>query len=129
MRFRRWFLASVTALVVLVVGGVPASASPDRSAAIYTGYGFDTCSAPALSYIAGVYGSAASTIRDMIPLAQAGTGPDAVWLGHWNGVQSVFGDSYVSDSYWADHQRLHQYSGGHKATYGGVTINIDSNVL
>jgi hypothetical protein len=40
----------------------------------------------------------------------------------------VFGDAYVSDSVWANHQRIHQYKGGHKETWGGTTINIDSNV-
>ena len=27
------------------------------------------------------------------------------------------------------HQRLHQYVGDHKETWGGVTINIDSSVV
>jgi hypothetical protein len=78
-------------------------------------------------YLAGVYGSAASTIRDLIPSAGTPTGPDAVWIANWNGKTDVFGDPYVPDSYWVNHQRLHQYSGGHKETYAGVTINIDSN--
>ena len=30
---------------------------------------------------------------------------------------------------WPNHQRLHQYQGGHNATYGGVTINIDSDYV
>src|SRR2546429_3141563 len=33
-----------------------------------------------LGYLAGVYGSAASTIRDLIPSAGTPTGPDAVWI-------------------------------------------------
>ena len=41
----------------------------------------------------------------------------------------MFGDPYVSDSLWANHQRVHQYKGGHKETWGGVTINIDSNYV
>ena len=43
--------------------------------------------------------------------------------------KSVFGDPHVSDSVWANHQRVHQYKGGHKETWGGVTINIDSNYV
>ncbi len=27
----------------------------------------------------------------------------------------------------ADHQRIHQYRGGHQETWGGVTVNIDNN--
>src|SRR5581483_4265883 len=28
-----------------------------------------------------------------------------------------------------NHQRIHQYKGGHRETYGGVTIDIDSNIV
>ena len=80
----------------------------------------------ARGYVAGVYGSAASTIRDM---AQISPLPDDAWIANWNGQASVFGDQYVSDSLWADHQRVHQYKGGHKETWGGVTINIDSDYV
>jgi Domain of unknown function (DUF1906) len=81
----------------------------------------------ALGYVPGVYGSAASTIRDVAALGS--TLPDAAWIANWNGVESVFGDPYVSDTLWTNHQRVHQYKGGHKETWGGVTINIDSNVV
>ena len=30
---------------------------------------------------------------------------------------------------WTQHQRIHQYRGGHDETYGGVTINIDNNYV
>jgi hypothetical protein len=80
----------------------------------------------AVGFVPGVYGSAASTIRDVSTLD---TPPDLAWIANWNGVQSVFGDRYVSDLIWANHQRIHQYKGGHNETYGGVTINIDSNIV
>jgi hypothetical protein len=81
----------------------------------------------AQGFVAGVYGSAASTIRDV---AQLGSSiPDAAWIANWNGVESVFGDPHVSDSLWANHQRVHQYKGGHRETWGGVTINIDNNYV
>jgi Domain of unknown function (DUF1906) len=80
----------------------------------------------AVGFVPGVYGSSASTIRDVSTLD---TPPDLAWIANWNGVQSVFGDRYVSDSIWANHQRVHQYKGGHNETYGGVTINIDSNIV
>ena len=81
-------------------------------------------------YLAGVYGSAASTIRDLIPSAgDPQTGPDAVWIANWNGQTGVFDDPYVADTYWPSHQRIHQYRGGHKETYAGVTVNIDSNTV
>jgi hypothetical protein len=81
----------------------------------------------AQGYLAAVYGSAASTIRDVAALGSAI--PDAAWIANWNGVESVFGDPYVSDTLWSNHQRVHQYKGGHRETWGGVTINIDSNVV
>ena len=79
--------------------------------------------------MSGVYGSAASMIRDLV--SQYGTGyavPDDVWIANWNGLATT-DDPYVPDSYWANHQRIHQYRGGHNETWGGVTINIDNNYL
>jgi hypothetical protein len=81
----------------------------------------------ASGWVAGVYGSAASTIRDVANLGVAT--PDDAWIADWNGVASVFGDGYVSDSLWPDHQRIHQYKGGHRETWGGVTIDVDSDFV
>ena len=83
----------------------------------------------ARGYVAGVYGSASSTARDLQTLAATGAGPDDVWIANWNGNESVFGDPYVSDALWTNHQRIHQYRGGHKETFGGVTITIDSDYV
>jgi Domain of unknown function (DUF1906) len=83
----------------------------------------------AYGYLSGVYSSGASGIRDLV--ARVGTEytePDDIWIADWNGQQSV-SDPYVPSSDWPSHQRLHQYSGGHDATYGGVTLNIDGNYL
>jgi hypothetical protein len=83
-----------------------------------------------LGFVPGVYGSGASTIRDMVRLAAAGgVIPDQIAIGDWNGKASVFGDPYVPDGYWTNHQRIHQYQGGHDETWGGVTMNIDSDYL
>lgn len=78
-------------------------------------------------FLPGVYGSAASTVRDVSTLGDAT--PDAIWIANWNGVEGVFGDPYVSDTVWANHQRVHQYKGGHRETWGGATINIDNNYV
>ncbi|MBV8955715.1 MAG: DUF1906 domain-containing protein [Solirubrobacterales bacterium] len=83
----------------------------------------------ASGYVSGVYSSASSGIRDLV--AANGTGylePDDIWIANWNGNQTT-SDPYVPSSQWAAHQRLHQYSGGHNATYGGVTLNIDGDYL
>jgi hypothetical protein len=76
-------------------------------------------------HTAGVYGSAASTIRDL----ETTSTPDDAWIANWDGVAGVFGDSYVPDAFWPNHQRIHQYKGGHKETWGGVTINIDNDFV
>jgi len=80
-------------------------------------------------YLSGLYSSAASGIRDQAAMTgrPGYTVPDDVWIADWNGVAGVFGDPYVGDGYWSNHQRLHQYQGDHLETYGGVTIDIDSD--
>ncbi|NYI04142.1 DUF1906 domain-containing protein [Allostreptomyces psammosilenae] len=103
-----------------------------------------TCSRAVLSYLdgwtdrlhergyrSGVYSSAASGIRDLSYNYNSTTytRPDHIWFAWWNGVANTDAGSYVPDSQWANHQRVHQYRGGHNETYGGVTINIDSNWL
>ena len=80
-------------------------------------------------YASGVYASAGSGIADLVN--QQGTGyaePDDIWIAEWNG-QKTTSSGYVPASDWANHQRLHQYDGGHNERYGGVTINIDGNYL
>ena len=48
--------------------------------------------------------------------------PDDIWFARWNGQ---LGDRPASpaipDQYWANHQRIHQYQGGHQETWGGIT--------
>jgi hypothetical protein len=80
-------------------------------------------------YLSGVYSSANSGISDFV--AAEGTSfvePDEIWIAEWNGQQNT-NSSYVPAGDWANHQRIHQYQGGHNATYGGVTINIDSDYV
>ncbi len=57
-----------------------------------------------------------------------------VWLAWWNYTTynpnaSVYGSSCVSDSLWSNHQRIHQYTGSHDESWGGITINVDSNAV
>ena len=82
-----------------------------------------------LGYVAGVYSSSASGIADLGD--QVGTGyelPDQLWIANWNGAQST-SDPAVPSSAWTQHQRIHQYEGGHNESYGGVTINIDNDYV
>lgn len=83
----------------------------------------------ALGYVAGVYSSGASGIADLA--ARYGSsylGPDELWFANWNGRASAASDPYVPAGAWVGH-RIHQYSGGHDESYGGVTINIDNNYV
>jgi Domain of unknown function (DUF1906) len=83
----------------------------------------------ALGYQSGVYSSSGSGIVDLAD--QIGTGyplPDDLWIADWNGAENTL-DSDVPSTGWANHQRIHQFRGGHDDTYGGVTINVDSDFV
>lgn len=100
-----------------------------NSSAVLTFLGAWTAELHARGYVSGVYGSASSVISDLV--SQYGTGflePDDIWIANWNGLQTT-ADPYVPATYWSNHQRLHQYRGGHTETYGGVSINIDNDYI
>lgn len=86
----------------------------------------------ARNHYAGGYGSAcASGVKGWGDITNW---PHSVWMAHWiygsyNTNASVWGVACVPDSYWVNHQRIRQYAGDHNETYGGITFNIDSNVL
>jgi hypothetical protein len=80
-------------------------------------------------YVSGVYSSGGSGVADLV--ARYGTTytePDDIWVADWNGSAST-SDPYLPASDWPAHQRLHQYRGAHNETYGGTTLNIDSDYL
>jgi hypothetical protein len=82
-----------------------------------------------LGYVSGVYSSSASGIADLGD--QVGSGyelPDQLWIANWNGAQST-SDPAAPSNAWTQHQRIHQYRGGHDESYGGVTINIDNDYV
>ena len=57
---------------------------------------------------------------------------NAVWIAAWNNTPNIYGfgrPCALVRSVWNNHQRVHQYTGGHNEAYGGVTINIDSNAV
>ncbi len=83
----------------------------------------------ALGYLSGVYSSENSGIVDLVNAdGTTFVEPDELWIANWNN-QANTNSSVVPTTEWANHQRLHQYQGGHNATYGGVTINIDSDYV
>jgi peptidoglycan hydrolase-like protein with peptidoglycan-binding domain len=90
----------------------------------------------ARGYVSGVYSSAGSGVK-MLDDAQTDRPgqyamPDQIWVARWSGVPGQVNDArttYLRETSWMPHRRVHQYRGGHNETHGGVTINIDSNWL
>ena len=82
----------------------------------------------AAGYVSGVYSSAASGIKDLAAAYKSSKflRPDDIWIADWTG-KPVLTDPFVPNSDWANHQRLHQYSGPHDEKWGGDTLNIDTD--
>jgi hypothetical protein len=79
-------------------------------------------------YFSGFYSSSASGITALVDNYTSYQMPDVIDFADWNGSQTT-ADSYVPSGDFAQHQRIHQYAGGHNETYGGDLINIDSDYL
>lgn len=83
----------------------------------------------ALGYQSGVYSSGNSGIADLAgAYGTTAVSPDDLWIADWNNREDTV-SSVVPSTAWANHQRIHQFRGGHDDTYGGVTINIDSDYV
>jgi hypothetical protein len=83
----------------------------------------------AAGYVSGVYSSDASGIADLA--AQYGTGyvePDDIWIAAWNNQANTV-DSTIPTADWPTNQRLHQYQGATRETYGGVTVDVDNDYV
>ncbi|GAA1641129.1 hypothetical protein GCM10009744_33840 [Kribbella alba] len=84
-------------------------------------------------YVSGAYVGAASGAADLSSVYNGTTytRPDNIWFARYSTppVTDTSDNKYIPATYWANHQRVHQYVGGHDETYGGVTINIDSNAV
>ncbi|KRF02577.1 hypothetical protein ASG88_04160 [Nocardioides sp. Soil777] len=85
-----------------------------------------------LGYVAGFYSSASSGIKMLDDARRLRPGqfalPDRIWIARWDGVANT-STSYIPEDGWRPGGRMKQYRGGHNETWGGVTINIDSNYL
>jgi len=83
----------------------------------------------ALGYVSGVYSSSSSGIADLArAIGSSYALPDDVWTANWNGAQNT-SDPFLPTTAWSNHQRIHQYRGGHNETYGLVTINVDNDYV
>ncbi|MGW4303591.1 glycoside hydrolase domain-containing protein [Streptomyces sp. NPDC004646] len=103
--------------------------SPSTSSSVLSFLSAWTKELHAQGYKSAVYSSSTSGIADLADHYGSGYQmPDVIYDALWNGNADT-ADPAVPSSLWANHQRVHQYSGGHTETYGGVSINIDSDYL
>jgi hypothetical protein len=79
-------------------------------------------------FVPCLYSSAKSGIRD-VGRSTGISRPASVWFANWDGRAKVYGDPFLADAWWAPHRRIKQYRGGHKERHGGVTLNIDANIV
>ncbi|MGW2249321.1 DUF1906 domain-containing protein [Kitasatospora sp. NPDC001660] len=79
----------------------------------------------------GFYSSLESGIADLAAAAWAGSSPlpDAVWYGRWDGHADTAAPAPLGGDLWVYHQRVHQYNGNVKETYGGATLSIDRDYV
>jgi hypothetical protein len=82
-------------------------------------------------FISGVYGSPKNAQEDWLQIPEASR-MDAIWMARWDNVMDVW--TYISfptfpTDEWANHQRIKQWQAPHDETWGGVTFNIDGNIL
>ncbi|MGW6914824.1 DUF1906 domain-containing protein [Kitasatospora sp. NPDC054939] len=81
----------------------------------------------AAGYRSGFYSSLDSGIADLVAAARAGSRPlpDALWYARWDDRASTDGSGGIPADLWADHQRIHQYRGNVKESYGGAELLVD----
>lgn len=83
-------------------------------------------------YVAGFYSSASSGIKMVDDARRLRPGkfnlPDQIWIARWDGIPNT-STTYIPEDGWRPGGRMKQYLGDHRETWGGVTINIDSNYI
>jgi uncharacterized protein YraI len=82
-------------------------------------------------YLAGVYVHQDSGLRDLAGSYSSTSlaRPDAVWMARWDGVASLTGWPTAADTLWAEWQRAKQYRGDHVETWGGVSLDVDNDLV
>lgn len=82
-------------------------------------------------YLAGVYVHQDSGLRDLAGsyISTTLARPDAVWMARWDNLATLTGWTTAGNTLWAEWQRAKQYRGDHVETWGGVSLNIDSDII
>jgi Rv2525c-like, glycoside hydrolase-like domain len=87
----------------------------------------------ASGYTSGVYSSAGSGVIDLQttktiaghPLAE----PRAIWFALWDNVVNLTGSPYMTSAVWSPSARSKQYGGPRVVTIGGISLDIDSDLV
>lgn len=80
-------------------------------------------------FMSGVYSSGSAAIKamdDALAARRSGFNrPDYAWIAWTNGEANVDGGTYLRDSFFTPHRRIHQYLNGKTVSYAGSSVNID----
>jgi hypothetical protein len=85
-------------------------------------------------YRPGIYSSAGSGAASVVRATRVYhyrlARPASLWFALWNGRANLRGGPYLPHGWWqAPGRRIKQYRGGHRVRIGGVTLNIDSDLV
>ena len=83
--------------------------------------------------MSGVYSSAASGITDLQTTSTIGghplAEPQAIWFALWDNAVNLTGSPYMTSAVWPTSARSKQYAGPHVVTVGGISLDIDSDLV
>jgi hypothetical protein len=84
-------------------------------------------------YVSGVYSSAASGVVDLQTTTSIGghqlAEPQAIWFALWDNAVNLTGSPYMTPAVWSAGARSKQYAGPLVVTVGGISLNVDSDLV
>jgi hypothetical protein len=100
----------------------------DCSTAVETFLANWTAELHAQGFESGLYGGISDFQTDYLALSPE---PDAAWIAAWDSNNTIWNIGTLSNSYWPDNQRIHQWnSETNGETWGGVNLGgIDQNIV
>jgi hypothetical protein len=87
----------------------------------------------ASGYVSGVYSSAGSGVINLQNTSSIGghplAKPQAIWFALWDNAVNLTGSPYLTPAVWSASARSKQYAGPRVVTVGGISLNIDSDLV
>jgi hypothetical protein len=84
-------------------------------------------------YVSGVYSSAGSGVINLQNTSSIGghplAKPQAIWFALWDNAVNLTGSPYMTPAVWSASARSKQYAGPRVVTVGGISLNIDSDLV